>query len=391
MKELQETPPERLMNHNLVERKFDIYINEPFQSGKELTFLKEALDNNWLSTEGEQIQFFEQQLKNYINVEHLTLTNSGTSALHLALITLGIKEGDFVICQSFSFVASANPILYQKAIPVFVDSEEETWNMDPDFLREAIEYCLRKGKKPRAIIMVHTYGIPAKINKIKSICREYEIPLIEDAAEALGSTYFDQPAGSLGDLSILSFNGNKIITSTSGGALIAQNDEIIRMARLVSNQSKDENNPHNHVRLGFNYKMSNICAAVGRAQMHDLDKRVTRKREIFQLYKTLLSDCKEIQFQGEEERSISNRWVTTLTANRKNFNKIITEKLLKYKIESRYLWKPIHLIPYFKEFSFFGDQTCGRLHDCGVALPSGLGLAQSEQERIAELIYQELK
>lgn len=377
----------------MIDRKFDIYFNEPFQSGSELAYLKEALDNNWLSTEGEQIRFFQQQLGEYLKVSstQITLTNSGTSALHLALIVLGVEKNDHVICPAFSFVASSNPILYQGAVPVFVDSEKETWNMDPEYLQEAIEWCLKKGKKPKAVILVHTYGAAAKWEEISKICRGYGIPIIEDAAEALGSSYQSKLLGTYGDLSVLSFNGNKIVTTTSGGALISKEEQYINKANRIASQAKMDNVPYNHSGLGYNYRMSNVCAAIGRAQMQDLEDRVVKKRSNYQKYYAGLVQKESIEFQLECKGSVSNRWVTAILLTKDGINREIANALLENRIECRHLWKPIHLLPHFKKFRFFGSGFCHQLHQNGLALPSSLGLKDWQIKDIVDIIDQKIK
>jgi dTDP-4-amino-4,6-dideoxygalactose transaminase len=318
---------------------------------------------------------------------HVAALSSGTAAIHLALILLGVQQGDEVICQSMTFSASANPIVYQGATPVFVDSENETWNMSPDFLDEAIKDRIKKGKKPKAIIPVHLYGMPCKLNEILKIAGEYEIPVIEDAAEALGSLYFKKKAGTFGHVSCLSFNGNKIITTSGGGAIVSKNENIINSARFLATQARDKAPHYQHSQIGYNYRMSNICAGIGRGQMTVLQERVAKRREIFFKYQKCLSNIPGISFQNEPEEFFSNRWLTTIVLDPAQApngvsNEDIRLSLESQNIESRPLWKPMHLQPVFKEAPYYGDKVSENLFLSGMCIPSGSNLTDGEFHRV---------
>ena len=292
-----------------------IWLSPPHMGGTELNYIREAFTTNWIAPLGPNVDGFEKDLSLYTNVTDTAVLISGTAAIHLALIILGVKSGDEVICQSFTFSASANPIAYLGATPIFIDSEPDTWNMDPNLLGEVVKSRISKGKKPKAIILVHLYGMPAKIDEIKLIADKYEIPLIEDAAEALGSRYKDKHAGTFGDMGILSFNGNKIITTSGGGALISNNEEFIKKARFLATQARDNASHYEHSEIGFNYRMSNVIAGIGRGQMEVIDDRVRAKRKNFELYRKELSKYDGIHFLEEPENCFSNRWLTTIIVN----------------------------------------------------------------------------
>ena len=277
-----------------------IWLSPPHMSGEEVKYVQEVFDTNWVAPVGPHIGRFEDSLASYVGVKHAAALSSGTAAIHLALIVLGVQAGDEVICQSFTFSGSCNPILYQGAKPVFVDSESETWNIDPDLLKEAIDDRVRKtGRKPKAIIVVHLYGMPARMDEIMAVSQQYEIPVIEDAAEALGSDYKGRKCGSIGHLGVLSFNGNKIITTSGGGALLSNNEEWIKKARHLSTQAREPFPHYEHKDIGFNYRLSNVCAAIGLGQMSVIDSRVERKREIFNYYKRSIAHLQSISFLDE--------------------------------------------------------------------------------------------
>ena len=368
-------------------QKDKIWLSSPHMGNDELVYVKEAFETNWIAPLGPHVNGFEEDLQNYTGVKHAAALSSGTAALHLALIILGVKNGDEVICQSFTFCGSANPISYQGAIPIFVDSEKGTWNMSPYFLEEAIKDRISKGKKPKAIIYVHLYGMPAKIVEIQTIAQKYEIPLIEDAAEALGSKFNDQPLGSCGDLSILSFNGNKIITTSGGGALLSNNQSYIEKARFLATQARDEAPHYQHTHIGYNYRMSNICAGIGRGQMKVIEERVMQRRANYLFYKELLNNIEGIQFLEEPLNSYSNRWLTTILIDSKDFSSEgIRLTLAEDNIESRPLWKPMHLQPVFKDAPYYGDNTSNYLFEKGLCLPSGSNLMQEDKERISNAL-----
>jgi dTDP-4-amino-4,6-dideoxygalactose transaminase len=372
-----------------------IWLSSPHMGGEEINFVNEAFDTNWIAPLGPNVDGFERDLSSYTGSKHTAALSSGTAAIHLALILLNVSAGDEVICQSFTFSASANPILYQCAVPIFIDSESDTWNMDPVKLEEAIKDRIAKGKKPKAIIYVHLYGMPAKIQEIKSIAEKYEIPLIEDAAEALGSRYFDKHVGTFGDIGILSFNGNKIITTSGGGAMISDNEEYIKKARFLATQARDNAPHYQHSHIGFNYRMSNICAGIGRGQMKVIDERVTQRRNNFLFYKNEFSKVEGIAFVEEPKGHFSNRWLTTIIIDPQKTGGITREALRlsleNENIESRPLWKPMHLQPIFSSALFYGTDISEKLFDDGLCLPSGSNLLSEELDRIASIIHETLK
>lgn len=363
-----------------------IWLSSPHMGPQELEYMVDAFNSNWIAPLGPYVDGFETDLANYNKVSEVAALSSGTAAIHLALILLGVKWGDEVICQSFTFSASANPIVYQGATPVFVDSEPETWNISPFYLRKAIEERIKNGKKPKAIIVVHLYGMPANMNEILNISREFDIPVIEDAAEALGSKYFDQPCSTFGDYGILSFNGNKIITTSGGGALLCKDITKISKARFLATQARDSADHYEHSHIGFNYRMSNICAAIGRGQMKVLDQRVEARRSNFQFYKENLKEYTGIKFLEELEGSYSNRWLTTILVEPKELNGISRKNLYdQFKlenIETRPLWKPMHLQPVFSEAHYYGEDIAEKLFENGLCLPSGSNLQEQDLNRV---------
>lgn len=362
---------------------------------QELAYVKEAFDTNWIAPLGPNVDGFEKDLSVYTKASHVAALSSGTAALHLALILLGVQYGDEVICQSFTFSASANPIVYQGAIPVFIDSESDTWNMDPELLETAIKQGIGRGKKPKAIILVHLYGMPAKINEILDIAQEYDIPVIEDAAEALGATYNGQFCGIFGTLGILSFNGNKIITTSGGGALIGNDAVLIQKARFLATQARDQAPHYEHSHIGYNYRMSNVCAGIGRGQMLVLNERVAQRRANFDFYVNALKDLPGIEFLQEREGYFSNRWLTTIVVNEQLSGgvtaKDIYDNLALYNIESRPLWKPMHLQPVFSSAPAFVNGVSEDLFKRGLCLPSGSNLTSNELELVTGKIKEVFK
>ncbi len=362
-----------------------IWLSPPHMGGDELKYVKEAFDTNWIAPLGPHVDAFEDEICDYLDVKYATALSSGTAAIHLALIMIGVKSGDEVICQSMTFSASANPIVYQQATPVFVDSEKETWNMDPDLLEFAINDRLKKGKKPKAVIVVHLYGQSAKLNEIISICNKYNIPIIEDAAEALGSEYFGKKLGTFGDFGILSFNGNKIITTSGGGMLINRDNELNDKTKFLSTQARDDAPHYEHSHIGYNYRMSNILAAIGRGQLKVLQKRINEKRKTFNFYKNHFAQLPGVEFQPELKDSISNKWLTALTINPKvagTNREIIRKAMEKNNIDSRPLWKPMHLQPIFKGAPKYVNGVSEDLFNNGLCLPSGTSLNESDLNRI---------
>jgi dTDP-4-amino-4,6-dideoxygalactose transaminase len=363
-----------------------IWLSSPHMGGTEQKFVNEAFETNWIAPLGPHVNAFELDLASYTNTNFAAALSSGTGALHLALLMLGVGPGDEVICQSMTFSASANPIVYLGATPIFIDSEEETWNMCPDLLLEAIKDRLAKGKKPKAIIPVHLYGMPAQMERIMAIANEYEIPVIEDAAESLGSTINGKPTGSFGLMGILSFNGNKIITTSGGGALLSNDERYAKKARFLATQARDEAHHYEHTEIGYNYRMSNVCAAIGRGQMEVLDERVEQRRANYQTYKKAFSGFDGITFMKEPVGYYSNRWLTTILidpeiTNGETWSSIAAE-LAKENIESRPLWKPMHLQPVFKGSKFYGSGISEDLFGKGLCLPSGSNLSKEALQRV---------
>lgn len=365
-----------------------IWLSSPHMGGTEQEFVREAFETNWVAPLGPNVNGFEEDLQKYTGAKHAAALTSGTAALHLALIMVGVGPGDEVICQSFTFSASANPIAYLGAIPVFVDSEKESWNMDPILLRQAIQDRIAKGKKPKAIIPVHLYGMPAKMDAIMSIANEFSIPVIEDAAEGLGSTFNGQALGTFGALGVLSFNGNKIITTSGGGALISDNKEKIDEARFLSTQARDQAPHYQHSKIGYNYRMSNICAGIGRGQMQILDLRVAQRRANFEYYKNALSSVSAITFHEEAEGCFSNRWLSSILVdpNTGVSREDIRLALEKDNIEARPLWKPMHMQPIFNNSPFYGNGVSEELFEKGLCLPSGSNLTENDLSRVCKII-----
>lgn len=369
-----------------------IYLSAPHLSQTTLEHIQEAIQQNWIAPVGPQLQSFEQLLSNYLHQKPVVALNSGTSALHLALKLLGVQKNDEVICPTFTFVASVNPVLYQQAIPIFVDSELQTWNICPVQLERAIQHRIQVSKKPKAIIVVHLYGQPAQMDAIRSIAQRYNIPIVEDAAEALGSHYRGQKAGTLGDVGVISFNGNKIITTSAGGALVTQNTKQAEKALFWATQSKEDAPYYEHIEAGYNYRLSNVLAAIGVAQMGDLEHRVIQRRKIFEFYEASLPND-QLGFQPEMAGTLSNRWLTAMVLNQTT-NSVTTETLRQAleteNIESRPLWKPMHLQPLFKDAPYYGENIAEDLFNRGLCLPSGSALNSDDLHRIVQVISQVL-
>lgn len=372
--------------------KIKIWLSSPHMGGDELENIKNAFDENWVAPAGPAIHQFEKDLASYFNVHGAAALSSGTGALHLALINLGIKRGDEVICQSMTFAASANPITYLGAKPIFVDSEEKTWNINPDIVRELIEKKVAMGKKPKAIIVVHLYGMPAKMSELEQISMEYDIPIIEDAAEAAGSTYLGKKCGSFGRMGVISFNGNKIITTSGGGALLSNDWHTITQAKFLATQAKDNAPHYQHSHIGYNYRISNICAAIGVGQMKVLDLRVKQRRANYEFYKKKLGHLPGVEFLSEPEGHFSNRWLTTITVNPNESNGVTRERIRltldAENIESRPLWKPLHMQPVFKYVEYFGGNVAEDLFQHGLCLPSGSNLSEEDLNRIVNTILE---
>lgn len=407
-----------------------IYLSSPHMGGEELGYIHDAFEKNWIAPLGANVDGFEQDLRSYIGCRDAAVVTSGTAAIHLALILCGVQPGDEVLCQSFTFAATANPIIYQGGKPVFIDSEPRTWNMDPELLEKAIRDRMevpetsarasggigRQAKsrklrgKPKAIILVHLYGMPARVDRIREIAAKYEIPVIEDAAEALGSSVQGAKCGSLGALSALSFNGNKIITTSGGGALLSDNVEMIEKARFLATQARDEAPHYQHSELGYNYRMSNIVAGIGRGQMKVLEKHVAARRANHQFYFEALkgswldNDGKAvlwgkasagksgIYFLAEPSGYTSNRWLTTILVRPEETGGVdrddIRQALEEANIESRPLWKPMHLQPFYKDYPFYGNGVSENLFKYGLCLPSGSNLSREDRLRVVNVIKQ---
>lgn len=358
---------------------YKIYLSPPHMSGREMKYIQEAFDSNWIAPVGPNIDAFEEELCRYTGSKHALAVSSGTAALHLALLSLGIGPGDIVLCQSLTFVATANPIMYVGATPVFIDSEPVTWNMCPSALEDAIVYYLNTGRKPKAVIVVHLYGMPARLDEILYLCKKYEILLIEDAAEALGSEYQGRKAGTFGDIGILSFNGNKIITTSGGGALLSDNAKYIEKACFLATQAREPVRHYEHKEVGYNYRMSNVCAGIGRGQLEVIDERVMQRRGNFEFYQTSLKAIPGIGFQDGFAGMFSNRWLTALMVEGQKANAShIQDALLEHGIEARPVWKPMHCQKIYKTLPRFGGSVSENLFNRGVCLPSGSNLRDFE-------------
>ncbi len=364
-----------------------IWLSSPHMGGGELNYIHEAFKQNWVAPLGPNVNGFEQDLEQYLNAEvRVAALSAGTAALHLALIECGVGQGDVVLCQSMTFSASANPIVYQGATPVFVDSETDTWNLSPVYLEQAIKEQIAEGRKPKAIVAVHLYGMPYKAEEVTEIANSYQIPVIEDAAEALGSSYKGKACGTFGRFGVLSFNGNKIITTSGGGALVCHSEADKQKAVFLSTQARDEAPHYQHSEIGYNYRMSNISAGIGRGQMEVVAERVKQRRANFDRYVKNLSNLPGIQFLMEPDGLYSNRWLTTLLIKPTQTGGVTREDLrlalAEENIESRPLWKPMHLQPVFAKHPFYGDGVSEQLFEKGLCLPSGSNLTEEQQERV---------
>ena len=369
-----------------------IWLSSPHLGGTEQKYVQEAFDTNWIAPLGPNVNGFEQDLEKYIgNQSHVGALSSGTAAIHLGLILLGVQAGDAVICQSMTFSASANPILYLGANPIFVDSEFETWNLCPKALEAAIIESIAQGRKPKAIIAVHLYGVPYQVEAIKAISDKYTIPVLEDSAEALGSSYKGQQCGTFGEIGILSFNGNKIITTSGGGAIITKTKALKEKALFLATQSRDEAPHYQHSEIGYNYRLSNICAGIGRGQMEVLDEHVALRREMHDFYVALFKEIPGVTvFTTPNENYFSNYWLSAILIEPELTNGIDRERLrLAFEadnIESRPLWKPMHLQPIFEKYPYYGDKVAETLFEKGLCLPSGSNLNDEDRERIRAVI-----
>ncbi|HET8803329.1 MAG TPA: aminotransferase class I/II-fold pyridoxal phosphate-dependent enzyme [Aequorivita sp.] len=368
-----------------------IYLSSPHMGGKEQSFVNEAFETNWVAPLGPNVEGFEKDLESYLgNGSYVAALSSGTAALHLALILLGIEKGDEVLCQSFTFSASANPIVYLGATPIFVDSEPETWNICPNHLEQAIKDRIAKGKKPKAIVAVHLYGMPYKVDEIKRISEKYEIPVVEDSAEALGSRYKRQKCGTFGDISILSFNGNKIITTSGGGALVSRNLKHKEKAIFLATQARDAAPHYQHSEIGYNYRLSNICAGIGRGQMEVLDEHVGLRRNMNAFYEAIFQTKEGVAvFSEPNSNYFSNHWLSCILVDKtiSGFSmEDIRLAMADNNIECRPLWKPMHLQPVFKNAPYYGGTISENLFEIGLCLPSGSNLKSEEKVKINDVL-----
>lgn len=361
-----------------------IWLSSPHMSdeGYEKEYIEEAFETNWIAPLGTNVNEFEKELATKVGVNHAAALSSGTAAIHLALKAANVGAGDIVFCQSLTFSATANPIIYQNAIPVFIDSDYETWNMSPRALEKAFE----KYPEVKAVIVVHLYGLSADMDKIVALCKKYKVALIEDAAESLGTTYKGKETGSFGDYGIFSFNGNKIITTSGGGMLVSNNKERVAKARFWATQSRDQARHYQHSELGFNYRMSNVVAGIGRGQLKVLNQRVAKKREIFDYYKKELGQLDGVEFMPMNEWNEPNCWLSSMTLSGKVRPLDLMKALEKENIESRPIWKPMHLQPFFAEYDYVGGDVSEKLFENGICLPSDTKITTSDLERVCDVI-----
>ncbi|WP_439033494.1 DegT/DnrJ/EryC1/StrS family aminotransferase [Bacillus paranthracis] len=361
-----------------------IFLSSPHMSeeGYEMHYVKEAFDTNWIAPLGENVNGFERELATKVGSKEAAALSSGTAAIHLALKAAEVGEGDIVFCQTLTFSATANPIIYQNATPVFIDSDYETWNMCP----KALEEAFKKYPNVKAVIVVHLYGLSADMDRIVELCKKYDVALIEDAAESLGTYYKGKHTGSFGDYGIFSFNGNKIITTSGGGMLVSNNEERVSKVRFWATQSRDQARHYQHSELGFNYRMSNVVAGIGRGQLKVLDQRVQKKRYIFDFYKRELGSLEGIEFMPSNEWNEPNYWLSSMTLNGKICPIDVMEALEKENIESRPVWKPMHLQPFFEKYDFVGTDVSEKLFENGICLPSDTKMTEADLERVVKII-----
>jgi dTDP-4-amino-4,6-dideoxygalactose transaminase len=369
-----------------------IWLSSPHMGGNEQHYVNEAFETNWVAPLGPNVTGFERDLEIFLDENvHVAALSSGTAAIHLGLVLLGVTAGDAVICQSFTFSASANPILYLGASPVFIDSEIDTWNMCPIALEQAIVDHIAKGKKPKVIIAVHLYGMPYKVDELRTIATTYNIPILEDSAEALGSTYKGNKCGTFGTISALSFNGNKIITTSGGGALVSHSKEIAAKAVFLATQARDSAPHYQHSEIGYNYRLSNVCAGIGRGQMEVLQQHVTSRRAMHDLYLDFFKNIPSVTvFHEPNSDYYSNHWLSCIIINSLLLGKTsegLRIALEKENIECRPLWKPMHLQPIFSNYPYYGAKVCERLFEDGLCLPSGSNLTEGDKDRICNALY----
>lgn len=375
------------LKYGLLTEPVQIYLSSPHMGGTEKKFVEEAFETNWIAPLGPNVTNFEKEIQAYYDQQvHCAALSSGTAALHLALILNGVGPGDEVLCQSFTFAASANPVVYQGAQPIFIDSEEETWNISPELLEKAIKDSINRNKLPKAIVAVDLYGMPFKADEILSIAERYGISVIEDSAEALGSTWHGKKCGTLTDCGILSFNGNKIITTSGGGAFLSKDPQMVAKAVHLATQARDNASHYQHTSIGFNYRMSNVLAGIGRGQLEVLEKRVTARRNNYDFYVRELGGLDNIGFLKEPEGFRSNRWITCIVTDSFETREKIRKDLLAHRIESRPLWKPMHLQPVFNESISYSNGVSEDLFTKGLCLPSGSDLTLEQLKMITDII-----
>lgn len=371
-----------------------IYLSPPHMCGEEIEYVFEAFRTNWIAPVGPHVDAFERELSAYFEQRvYAAAVHSGTAAIHLALLNLGIQPGDMVLVSTLTFAATVNPIVYERAVPVFIDSELQTWNMDTGLLDYAIQDFIRKGKKPRAILVVHIYGMPARMKEIMEIAQHYEIPVIEDAAEALGARIYQQHVGTFGVMAALSFNGNKIITTSGGGALLSPDMTYVENARFLATQARDNYPYYHHTHIGYNYRLSNVLAAIGRGQLKVLETRIKQKRQIFERYVDFFNKYEGISWTVEPEGFFSNRWLTTIMIEKERNDLTpasIIQALEEHNIEARHIWKPMHLQPVFAHYPSYVIGTAEHIFQRGVCLPSGTAMNEQDFERIFSVLHKVL-
>ena len=366
-----------------------ILLSKPHMSGREMAYVEEAFASNWIAPLGPNVNAFEEELGKYVDHPHTLATSSGTAALHLALLTLGIERGDVIFCQSLTFVASVNPILYVRATPVFIDSEKETWNMSPEALRKALVQAATKGKLPKAGIAVHLYGVVAKIGEIRHICQEFGVTLIEDAAESLGTTLKGQMTGTIGDIGFYSFNGNKIITTSGGGMLLLGSESQRQYSLKLATQAREDVLHYEHEEVGYNYRLSNVSAGIGRGQLEVIEQRVRARRNVFRRYEQMFSSI-DVTYQQEIPFSRANRWLTAMQVGRDIASREqLIQQLSDAGIESRPVWKPMHLQPLYRDAEYVmvdGEDVSRHLFENGICLPSSSSLTIGEQQKVIQAV-----
>lgn len=366
-----------------------ILLSTPHMGDRELEFVKEAFETNWIAPVGPHVNAFEEEFCEVVGSSHAAALSSGTAALHLALKLVGVEAGDEVFCSTLTFVATANPITYLGAKPVFIDSDRASWNMNPELFQDAIAQRAKQGKLPKAVVLVHLYGQSADIDPILETCNQYNIPLVEDAAEALGASYKDSAPGTFGKIGIYSFNGNKIITTSGGGMLVSEDRHLVEKARFLATQARDPAPHYQHSEIGYNYRLSNVLAGIGRGQLQVLRDRVTARRNNFNYYQQALGHLPGIQFMPEASFGRSTRWLTCLTIDPEKFGadrETVRKALNEEQIESRPVWKPLHLQPVFRDCDCIGGQVAESLFETGLCLPSGSNLTAEELERVIKVI-----